>query len=120
TGLPNRGAVPTITLSRVLQNAIGRDAFHLSSLQSVSLVPHRPVTSSKCFVRLPPPHCWARAGTARFSRRPTLAKKLYVGNLPYGISSSDLERMFQEYGTVESAQVITDRDTGRSKGFGFV
>jgi RNA recognition motif-containing protein len=49
-----------------------------------------------------------------------LAKKLYVGNLPYGISSSDLERVFQEYGTVESAQVIMDRDTGRSKGFGFV
>lgn len=49
-----------------------------------------------------------------------MAKKLYVGNLPYGISSSDLERVFQEYGSVESAQVITDRDTGRSKGFGFV
>ncbi|MBL8796770.1 MAG: RNA-binding protein [Planctomycetia bacterium] len=49
-----------------------------------------------------------------------MAKKLYVGNLPYGISSSDLERVFQEYGTVESAQVIMDRDTGRSKGFGFV
>ena len=49
-----------------------------------------------------------------------MAKKLYVGNLPYGLSSSDLEQVFQEYGTVESAQVITDRDTGRSKGFGFV
>jgi cold-inducible RNA-binding protein len=49
-----------------------------------------------------------------------VAKKLYVGNLPYGITSSDLERVFQEHGTVESAQVITDRDTGRSKGFGFV
>ena len=49
-----------------------------------------------------------------------MAKKLYVGNLPYGITSSDLERVFQAHGTVESAQVITDRDTGRSKGFGFV
>jgi cold-inducible RNA-binding protein len=49
-----------------------------------------------------------------------VAKKLYVGNLPYGITSSDLERVFQAHGTVESAQVITDRDTGRSKGFGFV
>ena len=49
-----------------------------------------------------------------------MAKKLYVGNLPYGISSSDLERVFQDHGTVESAQVIMDRDTGRSKGFGFV
>jgi RNA recognition motif-containing protein len=49
-----------------------------------------------------------------------VSKKLYVGNLPYGVSSSDLERVFGEYGTVESAQVITDRETGRSKGFGFV
>jgi cold-inducible RNA-binding protein len=49
-----------------------------------------------------------------------VAKKLYVGNLPYGISSTDLERVFQDHGTVESAQVIMDRDTGRSKGFGFV
>lgn len=49
-----------------------------------------------------------------------MAKKLYVGNLPYGITSSDLERVFGEHGHVESAQVITDRDTGRSKGFGFV
>lgn len=47
-------------------------------------------------------------------------KKLYVGNLPYDVSSEELERMFEPYGTVESAQVITDRDTGRSKGFGFV
>jgi RNA recognition motif-containing protein len=49
-----------------------------------------------------------------------VSKKLYVGNLPYGISSSDLERVFEQYGTVDSAQVIMDRDTGRSKGFGFV
>ena len=49
-----------------------------------------------------------------------MAKKLYVGNLTYEVTSSDLERLFQPHGTVESAQVITDRDTGRSKGFGFV
>src|SRR6516225_2351133 len=49
-----------------------------------------------------------------------VAKKLYVGNLPYAFSSSDLEGVFQAHGTVESAQVIMDRDTGRSKGFGFV
>ncbi len=49
-----------------------------------------------------------------------MAKKLYVGNLPYSVSSSDLEQVFQSHGTVESAQVIMDRDTGRSKGFGFV
>jgi RNA recognition motif-containing protein len=49
-----------------------------------------------------------------------MGRKIYVGNLPYGISDSDLERMFEEFGTVNSAQVIMDRDTGRSKGFGFV
>jgi cold-inducible RNA-binding protein len=49
-----------------------------------------------------------------------MGKKLYVGNLTYGVTSSDLEKMFQPFGTVTSAQVIMDRDTGRSKGFGFV
>jgi RNA recognition motif-containing protein len=49
-----------------------------------------------------------------------VGKKLYVGNLPYSISSSDLEQMFSQYGAVQSAQVIEDRETGRSKGFGFV
>src|ERR1051326_735502 len=53
-------------------------------------------------------------------RRPIVAKKLYVGNLPYGISDSDLQQLFEPHGTVQSAQVIMDRDTGRSKGFGFV
>src|SRR5215467_11749436 len=49
-----------------------------------------------------------------------MGKKLYVGNLAYGVTSSDLETMFAAHGTVQSAQVIMDRDTGRSKGFGFV
>jgi len=49
-----------------------------------------------------------------------MGKKLYVGNLAYSITGSDLERMFSAHGTVQSAQVITDRETGRSKGFGFV
>ena len=49
-----------------------------------------------------------------------MGKKLYVGNLSYEVSSSDLERMFSEHGTVESAEVIMDRTTNRSKGFGFV
>lgn len=49
-----------------------------------------------------------------------MAKKLYVGNLSYGVSSSDLEKLFAAFGPVESAEVITDRETGRSKGFGFV
>jgi RNA recognition motif-containing protein len=49
-----------------------------------------------------------------------VGKKLYVGNLTFQTSSADLEQLFSEFGTVESAQVIQDRDTGRSKGFGFV
>src|SRR5712692_3781406 len=49
-----------------------------------------------------------------------MGKKLYVGNLGYGVTDSDLLKMFEAHGTVESAQVIMDRDTGRSKGFGFV
>lgn len=49
-----------------------------------------------------------------------MGKKLYVGNLAFGVSSSDLQQMFEAHGTVRSAQVIMDRDTGRSKGFGFV
>jgi cold-inducible RNA-binding protein len=49
-----------------------------------------------------------------------VAKKLYVGNLTYGTTDSDLQTMFGEFGAVESAQVIMDRETGRSKGFAFV
>lgn len=49
-----------------------------------------------------------------------MGKKLYVGNLGYGVTDNDLATMFAAHGTVESAQVIMDRDTGRSKGFGFV
>ena len=49
-----------------------------------------------------------------------MGKKLYVGNLAYSVTDSDLEQMFAAHGTVQSAQVIMDRDTGRSKGFGFV
>jgi RNA recognition motif-containing protein len=49
-----------------------------------------------------------------------MGKKLYVGNLTYGVTDAALEQMFAAHGTVESAQVIMDRDTGRSKGFGFV
>ena len=49
-----------------------------------------------------------------------MGKKLYVGNLSYSVTSEVLEQMFLEFGTVVSAQVIQDRETGRSKGFGFV
>ena len=49
-----------------------------------------------------------------------MGKKLYVGNLSYNVRDSDLEEMFAAHGSVQSAQVIMDRDTGRYKGFGFV
>lgn len=49
-----------------------------------------------------------------------MGKKLYVGNLAYSVRDSDLEELFAAHGSVQSAQVIMDRDTGRSKGFGFV
>lgn len=49
-----------------------------------------------------------------------MAKKLYVGNLTYAVNESDLEELFSQYGTVQSAQIIVDRETNRSKGFGFV
>ena len=49
-----------------------------------------------------------------------MGKKLYVGNLGYSVTDADLQQMFAPHGTIESAQVIMDRDSGRSKGFGFV
>ncbi len=49
-----------------------------------------------------------------------MGKKLYVGNLSYNTGDRELQEMFEEYGSVQSSQVIMDRDTGRSKGFGFV
>ncbi|MDB5321659.1 MAG: hypothetical protein JWN40_3290, partial [Phycisphaerales bacterium] len=49
-----------------------------------------------------------------------MGKKLYVGNLSYDVDSSALEQLFSAHGSVQSAQIISDRDTGQSKGFGFV
>lgn len=49
-----------------------------------------------------------------------MSSNIYVGNLTFNTSSSDLENLFTEYGEVTKAQVINDRDTGRSRGFGFV
>jgi RNA recognition motif-containing protein len=49
-----------------------------------------------------------------------MGKKLYVGNLAYDVTDSSLQTMFETFGTVRSAQIIMDRDTNRSKGFGFV
>ena len=49
-----------------------------------------------------------------------MAQKIYVGNLGYSVSSAELEQLFAQHGTVRSAEVIEDRNAGRSKGFGFV
>ncbi|MCZ6617062.1 MAG: RNA-binding protein, partial [Gammaproteobacteria bacterium] len=49
-----------------------------------------------------------------------MGSRLYCGNLSFNVSSPDLEELFGEFGTVQSAQVISDRESGRSKGFGFV
>jgi RNA recognition motif-containing protein len=49
-----------------------------------------------------------------------MAKRLYVGNLPYTLGSEELQELFEQFGAVRSAQVLSDRETGRSRGFGFV
>ena len=49
-----------------------------------------------------------------------MGQRLYVGNLSYGVTNQSLEELFAQFGSVVSAQVVQDRDTGRSKGFGFV
>jgi RNA recognition motif-containing protein len=49
-----------------------------------------------------------------------MAKKIYVGNLSFQTTEADLTNMFEQHGSIESVKIITDRDTGRSKGFGFV
>ena len=49
-----------------------------------------------------------------------MSNKLYVGNLPYSFRDGDMEQAFSQFGTVNSAKVMMERDTGRSKGFGFV
>jgi RNA recognition motif-containing protein len=49
-----------------------------------------------------------------------MGSNIYVGNLPYNSTDQDLQNLFEQYGTVHSAKVITDRETGRSRGFGFV
>src|SRR3989304_4798083 len=70
------------------------------------------------FISAPKVKWWA----VRSSKHRSIAvgKKLYCGNLSYNVSSSDLDQMFSQFGTVQSAEVIADRDTGRRKGFGFV
>ena len=49
-----------------------------------------------------------------------MTMKLYVGNLPYNITENELEELFHEFGSVESVKIVTDRESGRSRGFGFL
>jgi RNA recognition motif-containing protein len=57
---------------------------------------------------------------ALFLKGSNMSSKLYVGNLSYSVRDDDLQQRFAEFGSVESAKVMMDRDSGRSKGFGFV
>jgi uncharacterized membrane protein YgcG len=61
-----------------------------------------------------------KLGSVQFLRSSIVGKRLYVGNLSFNVTSQALEELFAQFGNVESAQVVQDRDTGRSKGFGFV
>lgn len=64
------------------------------------------------------PGKWPARGLGEFGFR--MATNIYVGNLPWSTTTDDLYAMFQQYGAVTRAQVVTDRETGRSRGFGFV
>src|SRR3954471_12638862 len=59
-------------------------------------------------------------GTGSPLRRCSMGRRIYVGNLPWSTTSDELSRMFSEHGGVKSAEVLSDRETGRSRGFGFV
>jgi RNA recognition motif-containing protein len=61
-----------------------------------------------------------RVGRLQLDKKNMAENKLYVGNLPFGTTEEQLTQVFSEYGTVGSASIVTDRDTGRSRGFGFV
>lgn len=96
-----------------------------SPIPSKRIGPRRPLS--------PFPPAWVAPAATFFSTRKVnggssrlatgdlkVGKKLYVGNLTYSVDDADLEQLFSEFGAIESAQVVQDRDTGRSKGFGFV
>jgi RNA recognition motif-containing protein len=83
------------------------------------LSPFPPLGSLACPFLINPESI-PRVETLFATRRVPVGKKLYVGNLTYSVTHSDLEAWFAPFGTVQSAQVISDRATGRSKGFGFV
>ena len=91
---------------------------HLLWWPAIGCGPNQPGLTKASFARDPERKKWvSHAGQAGEYE---MSKKLYVGNLGYDVSDADLEQLFAEYGTVQSAQVIQDRMEGRSKGFGFV
>jgi hypothetical protein len=63
---------------------------------------------------------FSRKSVESLIRAIAMAKRLYVGNLKYTVTSAELQEVFEQFGTVTSAQVLSDRETGRSRGFGFV
>ena len=63
---------------------------------------------------------YCRTSVESLFRATAMAKRLYVGNLKYTVTSEHLQELFEQFGTVTSAQVLSDRETGRSRGFGFV
>ncbi len=64
--------------------------------------------------------CKSTQGTVECLLANAMAKRLYVGNLKYTVTSAELQELFEQFGAVSSAQVLSDRETGRSRGFGFV
>src|SRR5262245_3334034 len=85
----------------------------------------RPKDPGRCLVERCQPAFWPRPTKPLTNGLCTrgsffMAKNIYVGNLAWAVTSDDLLEMFGQYGKVSSAQVITDRETGRSRGFGFV
>src|SRR6516225_8162017 len=133
---PAPSAVKVVTRSRFVwtePHLSSGDLFFYHHVTWASRIGHGLDKSRAIFIPLPLSHVPKQEVTSpgvptrvgsrpprRLLRRPFMGKKLYVGNLTYGVTDSDLQRMFEAHGTVQSAQVIMDRDTGRSKGFGFV
>src|SRR4051812_18071404 len=82
-------------------------------------LPPSPIPTPRMVFGAKPLPAGAAVSPSFFQEAP-MGRKLYVGNLTYEVTASELEALFGQHGTVESAQVIADRDTGRSKGFAFV
>jgi hypothetical protein len=97
-------------------NRVVRDVVFVPHL--LNRLPTFMAGTSAAFIRDPESKMADRIVLSR--KRAAMGKKLYVGNLGYNVTSADLQALFAPHGTVQSAQVVEDRDAGRSKGFGFV